>query len=173
MLSCYALKFPQYNFSDYTVKYLYLFYYPVECSLIALIFFSLFLVNCSHKLEYIKLKKWLKERGFEDSNLRPAEFWGKAFFVYWWYKAESSKNFRFLLFFLNYVPFWHQEKKNQLLILFQGFLECQFNIKKLVWRPEKAKIWSVNKTVFWNLSLFYNLFIFLSPSKFSRELRFT
>ncbi|RMC06119.1 hypothetical protein DUI87_15549 [Hirundo rustica rustica] len=31
-------------------------------------------VNCSHKLEYIKLKKWLKERGFEDSNLRPAEF---------------------------------------------------------------------------------------------------
>ncbi|NXE71110.1 SETD4 protein, partial [Calcarius ornatus] len=32
-------------------------------------------VNCSHKLEYIKLKKWLKERGFEDSNLRPAEFW--------------------------------------------------------------------------------------------------
>uniref|UniRef100_U3K753 SET domain containing 4 n=1 Tax=Ficedula albicollis TaxID=59894 RepID=U3K753_FICAL len=33
-------------------------------------------VNCSHKLEYIKLKKWLKERGFEDSNLRPAEFWG-------------------------------------------------------------------------------------------------
>ncbi|NXS53756.1 SETD4 protein, partial [Brachypteracias leptosomus] len=33
-------------------------------------------VNCSHKLEYIKLKKWLKDRGFEDSNLRPAEFWG-------------------------------------------------------------------------------------------------
>ncbi|NXC98401.1 SETD4 protein, partial [Certhia familiaris] len=33
-------------------------------------------VNCSHKLEYIKLKKWLKERGFEDSNLKPAEFWG-------------------------------------------------------------------------------------------------
>ncbi|NXG78908.1 SETD4 protein, partial [Baryphthengus martii] len=32
-------------------------------------------VNCSHKLEYIKLKKWLKDRGFEDSNLRPAEFW--------------------------------------------------------------------------------------------------
>ncbi|XP_075288414.1 SET domain-containing protein 4 isoform X5 [Opisthocomus hoazin] len=32
-------------------------------------------VNCSHKLEYIKLKKWLKGRGFEDSNLRPAEFW--------------------------------------------------------------------------------------------------
>ncbi|NWX56283.1 SETD4 protein, partial [Promerops cafer] len=32
-------------------------------------------VNCSHQLEYIKLKKWLKERGFEDSNLRPAEFW--------------------------------------------------------------------------------------------------
>ncbi|NWR94467.1 SETD4 protein, partial [Furnarius figulus] len=31
-------------------------------------------VNCSHKLEYIKLKKWLKDRGFEDSNLRPAEF---------------------------------------------------------------------------------------------------
>ncbi|XP_062478275.1 SET domain-containing protein 4 isoform X2 [Pezoporus occidentalis] len=33
-------------------------------------------VSCSHKLEYIKLKKWLKDRGFEDSNLRPAEFWG-------------------------------------------------------------------------------------------------
>ncbi|NXI61615.1 SETD4 protein, partial [Anseranas semipalmata] len=32
-------------------------------------------VNCSHKLEYIKLKKWLKDRGFEDSNLRPAQFW--------------------------------------------------------------------------------------------------
>nr|XP_047927375.1 SET domain-containing protein 4 isoform X3 [Anser cygnoides] len=32
-------------------------------------------VNCSHKLEYIKLKKWLKERGFEDSYLRPAQFW--------------------------------------------------------------------------------------------------
>uniref|UniRef100_U3J8J8 SET domain-containing protein 4 n=1 Tax=Anas platyrhynchos platyrhynchos TaxID=8840 RepID=U3J8J8_ANAPP len=31
-------------------------------------------VNCSHKLEYIKLKKWLKDRGFEDSNLRPAQF---------------------------------------------------------------------------------------------------
>lgn len=31
-------------------------------------------VNCSHKLEYIKLKKWLKDRGFEDSNLRPSEF---------------------------------------------------------------------------------------------------
>ncbi|XP_041877231.1 SET domain-containing protein 4 isoform X1 [Corvus kubaryi] len=33
-------------------------------------------VNCSHKLEYIKLQKWLKERGFEGTNLRPAEFWG-------------------------------------------------------------------------------------------------
>ncbi|NXX15389.1 SETD4 protein, partial [Podargus strigoides] len=33
-------------------------------------------VNCSHKLEYIKLKTWLKDRGFEDSNLKPAEFWG-------------------------------------------------------------------------------------------------
>ncbi|NXS97519.1 SETD4 protein, partial [Jacana jacana] len=32
-------------------------------------------VNCSNKPEYIKLKKWLKGRGFEDSNLRPAEFW--------------------------------------------------------------------------------------------------
>ncbi|KFP79162.1 SET domain-containing protein 4, partial [Apaloderma vittatum] len=32
-------------------------------------------VNCSHKLEYIKLKKWLKDRGFECSNLRPTEFW--------------------------------------------------------------------------------------------------
>ncbi|NWU94516.1 SETD4 protein, partial [Upupa epops] len=32
-------------------------------------------VNCSHKPEYIKLKKWLKDRGFEDSNLRPAQFW--------------------------------------------------------------------------------------------------
>ncbi|XP_035171632.1 SET domain-containing protein 4 [Oxyura jamaicensis] len=33
-------------------------------------------VNCSHKLEYIELKKWLKDRGFEDSNLRPAQFQG-------------------------------------------------------------------------------------------------
>ncbi|NXG03509.1 SETD4 protein, partial [Sakesphorus luctuosus] len=33
-------------------------------------------VNCSHKLEYIKLKKWLKDRGFEDNTLRPAEFRG-------------------------------------------------------------------------------------------------
>ncbi|NWQ69305.1 SETD4 protein, partial [Neopipo cinnamomea] len=33
-------------------------------------------VNCSHKLEYIKLKKWLKDRGFEDGILRPAEFRG-------------------------------------------------------------------------------------------------
>ncbi|KFQ31686.1 SET domain-containing protein 4, partial [Mesitornis unicolor] len=32
-------------------------------------------VNCSDKQEYIKLQKWLKDRGFEDSNLRPAEFW--------------------------------------------------------------------------------------------------
>ncbi|NXE18414.1 SETD4 protein, partial [Ardeotis kori] len=32
-------------------------------------------VNCSSKLEYIKLKKWLKDRGFEDSSLRPAQFW--------------------------------------------------------------------------------------------------
>ncbi|XP_069727989.1 SET domain-containing protein 4 [Phaenicophaeus curvirostris] len=32
-------------------------------------------VNCSHQLEYIQLKKWLKDRGFEDSNLRPAWFW--------------------------------------------------------------------------------------------------
>ncbi|NXY86454.1 SETD4 protein, partial [Alcedo cyanopectus] len=32
-------------------------------------------VNCSHKLEYIKLKKWLKDRGFKDNSLRPAEFW--------------------------------------------------------------------------------------------------
>ncbi|NWU10273.1 SETD4 protein, partial [Cephalopterus ornatus] len=31
-------------------------------------------VNCSHKLEYIKLKKWLKDRGFEDGILRPAKF---------------------------------------------------------------------------------------------------
>ncbi|XP_074852477.1 SET domain-containing protein 4 isoform X2 [Carettochelys insculpta] len=31
-------------------------------------------VNQSHKLEYIQLKKWLKERGFNDSNLRPAQF---------------------------------------------------------------------------------------------------
>ncbi|NWI91121.1 SETD4 protein, partial [Pitta sordida] len=31
-------------------------------------------VNCSHKLEYIRLKKWLKDRGFQDNNLRPAEF---------------------------------------------------------------------------------------------------
>ncbi|KAM6439014.1 SET domain-containing protein 4 [Rhynochetos jubatus] len=32
-------------------------------------------VNCSDKLEYIKLRKWLRDRGFEDSNLRPAQFW--------------------------------------------------------------------------------------------------
>ncbi|NWW48793.1 SETD4 protein, partial [Pedionomus torquatus] len=31
--------------------------------------------SCSNKPEYIKLKKWLKGRGFKDSNLRPAEFW--------------------------------------------------------------------------------------------------
>ncbi|KAM6293689.1 SET domain-containing protein 4 isoform 1-T1 [Porphyrio hochstetteri] len=31
-------------------------------------------VNCSHELEYIKLKKWLKDRGFEERNLRPAQF---------------------------------------------------------------------------------------------------
>ncbi|XP_006126065.2 SET domain-containing protein 4 isoform X2 [Pelodiscus sinensis] len=31
-------------------------------------------VNQSHKLEYICLKKWLKERGFNDSNLIPAQF---------------------------------------------------------------------------------------------------
>ncbi|NWT05683.1 SETD4 protein, partial [Mionectes macconnelli] len=35
-------------------------------------------VNCSHKLEYIRLKKWLKDRGFEDSILRPAEFRGNV-----------------------------------------------------------------------------------------------
>ncbi|OXB79508.1 UNVERIFIED_CONTAM: hypothetical protein H355_000324, partial [Colinus virginianus] len=37
-----------------------------------------FLVNCSRELEYIKLKKWLKDRGFEDSSLRPAQFWGSV-----------------------------------------------------------------------------------------------
>nr|XP_033805022.1 SET domain-containing protein 4 isoform X2 [Geotrypetes seraphini] len=31
-------------------------------------------VNYSHMPEYIQLKKWLKERGFEDSNLRIARF---------------------------------------------------------------------------------------------------
>ncbi|XP_060090261.1 SET domain-containing protein 4 [Heteronotia binoei] len=31
-------------------------------------------VNLSHKCEYIRLKKWLKERGYEDSILRPAQF---------------------------------------------------------------------------------------------------
>ncbi|CAM2096925.1 SET domain-containing protein 4 [Caretta caretta] len=31
-------------------------------------------VNQSHKLEYIQLRKWLKERGFDDRNLRPAQF---------------------------------------------------------------------------------------------------
>ncbi|XP_066477193.1 SET domain-containing protein 4 [Tiliqua scincoides] len=36
--------------------------------------FSLCCVNLSHKHEYILLKKWLKERGFEDSKLRPAQF---------------------------------------------------------------------------------------------------
>ncbi|XP_067421650.1 SET domain-containing protein 4 [Emydura macquarii macquarii] len=41
-----------------------------------LIILPLYLVNQSHKLEYIQLKKWLKERGFDDSNLRPAQFSG-------------------------------------------------------------------------------------------------
>ncbi|KAM9173374.1 SET domain-containing protein 4 isoform 3-T6 [Pangshura tecta] len=31
-------------------------------------------VNQSHILEYIQLRKWLKERGFDDRNLRPAQF---------------------------------------------------------------------------------------------------
>ncbi|KAJ6662412.1 hypothetical protein lerEdw1_011825 [Lerista edwardsae] len=31
-------------------------------------------LNLSHKHEYILLKKWLKERGFEDNKLRPAQF---------------------------------------------------------------------------------------------------
>uniref|UniRef100_A0A8C0GBX0 SET domain containing 4 n=1 Tax=Chelonoidis abingdonii TaxID=106734 RepID=A0A8C0GBX0_CHEAB len=31
-------------------------------------------VNQSHILEYIQLRKWLKERGFNDRNLRPAQF---------------------------------------------------------------------------------------------------
>nr|XP_056714545.1 SET domain-containing protein 4 [Euleptes europaea] len=35
-------------------------------------YFSQF--NLSHKCEYICLKKWLKERGYEDSILRPAQF---------------------------------------------------------------------------------------------------
>ncbi|NXI97522.1 SETD4 protein, partial [Psophia crepitans] len=33
-------------------------------------------VNCSDKPKYIKLRKWLKDRGFEDRNLRPAQFRG-------------------------------------------------------------------------------------------------
>ncbi|XP_054830785.1 SET domain-containing protein 4 isoform X2 [Eublepharis macularius] len=36
--------------------------------------FSLCGVNLSHKCEYIHLKKWLKERGYEDNILRPAQF---------------------------------------------------------------------------------------------------
>ncbi|KAJ7320560.1 hypothetical protein JRQ81_020071 [Phrynocephalus forsythii] len=35
---------------------------------------SLGFASLSHKDEYIFLKKWLKERGYEDSKLRPAEF---------------------------------------------------------------------------------------------------
>ncbi|XP_033002879.1 SET domain-containing protein 4 isoform X1 [Lacerta agilis] len=31
-------------------------------------------VNLSHKDEYVLLKKWLKERGYEDNKLRPAQF---------------------------------------------------------------------------------------------------
>ncbi|KAM6448375.1 SET domain-containing protein 4 [Liasis olivaceus] len=31
-------------------------------------------VNLSHKNEYILLKKWLKEKGYKDNNLRPALF---------------------------------------------------------------------------------------------------
>nr|XP_020645007.1 SET domain-containing protein 4 [Pogona vitticeps] len=38
--------------------------------------FSLSCVSLSHKDEYIFLKKWLKERGYEDSKLMPAEFPG-------------------------------------------------------------------------------------------------
>uniref|UniRef100_A0A8D0L6Y6 SET domain containing 4 n=1 Tax=Sphenodon punctatus TaxID=8508 RepID=A0A8D0L6Y6_SPHPU len=36
--------------------------------------FSLHAVNHSQRLEYIQLKKWLKERGYEDSKLRLVQF---------------------------------------------------------------------------------------------------
>jgi hypothetical protein len=35
-------------------------------------------VNESHRSEFIELKKWLKERKFEDRNLTPAYFPGKG-----------------------------------------------------------------------------------------------
>uniref|UniRef100_A0A674KHJ2 SET domain-containing protein n=1 Tax=Terrapene triunguis TaxID=2587831 RepID=A0A674KHJ2_9SAUR len=35
-------------------------------------------LNQSHILEYIQLRKWLKERGFDDRNLRPAQFSGNT-----------------------------------------------------------------------------------------------
>lgn len=87
MLFYYAiLKSQKYRFSGYTVKFFNFLSFPMECCFIALIPSFLFLVSWSHKLEYIKLKKWLKDRGFEDSNLRPAEFWGNVSIIYWWYK---------------------------------------------------------------------------------------
>ncbi|XP_044298138.1 SET domain-containing protein 4 [Varanus komodoensis] len=36
--------------------------------------FSLSGVNLGHKREYILLKKWLKERGYNDNQLKPAQF---------------------------------------------------------------------------------------------------
>jgi len=76
LLFCHAIL--KYSFSDYALKFFNFLYFPMKCYFIALIPSFLFVVNCSHKLEYIKLKKWLKGRGFEDSNLRPAEFWGNV-----------------------------------------------------------------------------------------------
>lgn len=41
------------------------------------LFFLSWLVNESCKSEFIDLRKWLKERNFEDRNLAPAHFPGK------------------------------------------------------------------------------------------------
>ena len=41
------------------------------------VFFPFWLVNESYKPEFIELKKWLKDRKFEDTNLIPACFPGK------------------------------------------------------------------------------------------------
>ena len=35
-------------------------------------------MNESYKPEFIELKKWLKDRNFEDTNLIPARFPGKS-----------------------------------------------------------------------------------------------
>lgn len=76
------LNCPKYGFSDYAVVFFDFLYFATECYFIAIMSSFLFLVSCSHKLEYIQLKKWLKDRGFEDSNLRPAEFLGNVLIIY-------------------------------------------------------------------------------------------